>query len=205
MAINSDHYLGSLSSVTFNGNTGQPIEVIRGLLLKQYVLDPIKIQDNSDLTIATTKVNEGFKPLVLPVEPLNLRYKYTLDSWNATTVVPAEDPRPLSKRTLPEQGDLYPYLTMNDFLSNTIMKLPYEIDKGKFFTVGENKYLLPLTKRFFDYFSVDDILNKNMIELNARAGDSVEIKINIPIKKGVIQYSKIYYPKDSADLKKGVL
>ncbi|WP_343330843.1 hypothetical protein [Polaribacter staleyi] len=203
MNINTDQYLDSLPNVFFNGKVGQPIEVIRGLLLKQYVLDPIKIQDNSDLTIVTTKVNEGYKPLVLPVEPLNLRYKYTLDSWNATTIVPVEDSRPLSKRTLPEQGDLYPYLTMNDFLANTIIKLPYEIDKGKFFTVGENKYLLPLTKRFFDYFSVDDILNKNMIELNSRAGDSVEIKINIPIKKGVIQYSKIYYPNDATDPKKG--
>lgn len=203
MAINPDQYLDSLSNVNFNGHLGQPIEVIRGLLLKQYVLDPIKIQDNSDLTIVTTKTIEGFKPLVLPVEPLNLRYKYTLDIWNAATIVPAEDPRSLLKRTLPEQGDLYPYLTMNDFLTTTIIKLPYEIDKDKFFTVGENKYLLPLTKRFFDYFSVDDILNKNMIELNSRAGDSVEIKINIPIKKGVIQYSKIYYPNDATDPKKG--
>jgi hypothetical protein len=203
MNINTDHYLNSLPNVVFNGKAGQPIEVIRGLSLKQYVLDPIKIQENSDLTIVTTKTNKGFKPLVLPVDPLNSRCRYTLDSWNPATTVPVEDSRPLSKRTLPEQGDLYPYLTMNDFLSSTIIKLPYEIDKEKFFTVGENKYLLPLTKRFFDYFSVDDILNKNMIELNARAGDSVEIKLNIPIKKGFIQYSKIYYPKTSNDPKKG--
>jgi hypothetical protein len=203
MNINSDNHLNSLASVVFNGNTGQPIEVIRGLFLKQYVLDPIKIQEKSDLTILTNKINEGFKPLVLPVEPLNLRYKYTLDLWNPATTVPVEDLRPLSKRTLPEQGDLYPYLTMNDFLSRTIIKLPYEIDKEKFFTVGENKYLLPLTKRFFDYFSVEDILNRNMIELNARAGDSLEVKLNIPIKRGTIQYSKIYYPKISNDPKKG--
>jgi len=203
MNINSNHYLNSLASVVFNGNAGQPIEVVRGLLLKQYVLDPIKIEENSDLTIVTNKINEGFKPLVLPVEPLNLRYKYTLDLWNPATIVPVEDIRPLSKRTLPEQGDTYPFLTMNDFLTSTIIKLPYEIDKEKFFTVGENKYLLPLTKRFFDYFSVDDILNKNMIELDARAGDSVEIKLNIPIRRGTIQYSKIYYPKISNDPKKG--
>lgn len=203
MTINSNQYLESLSNVTFNGKAGQPIEVIRDLLLKQYVLDPIKIQDNSDFTIATSKTNEGFNPLVLPVDPLNSRYKYTLDTWNPATIVPVEDSRPLSKRTLPEQGDLYPYLTMNDFLTTTIIKLPYEIDKDKFFTVGENKYLLPLKKSFFDYFSVYDILNKNMIELNARAGDSIEIKLNIPIKKGFIQYSKIYYPTICSNSKKG--
>jgi hypothetical protein len=204
MTINSNQYLESLSNVTFNGKAGQPIEVIRDLLLKQYVLDPIKIQENSDFTITTSKTIEGFNPLVLPVDPLSSRYKYTLDTWNPTTIVPVEDSRPLSNRTLPEQGNLYPYLTMNDFLTTTIIKLPYEIDKDKFFTVGENKYLLPLTKRFFDYFSVDDILNKKMIELNARAGDSIEIKLNIPIKKnGFIEYSKIYYPTISNNPKKG--
>ncbi len=204
MNLNTNQHLGSLQSVVFNGNAGQPVEVIRGVLLRQYVLNPAEIQ-KSDLTIATSKTIEGFKPLVLPVEPLNLRYIYTLDFWNPETKVPIEDLRPLDKRTLPEQGDQYPYLTMNDFLSSSIIKLPYEIDKDKFFTVGENNYLLPLTKRFFDYFSVEDIKQKNIIEMNKLAGDSIEVKLNIPIKKGFIQYSKIYYPKVSNDPKKGTI
>lgn len=203
MVLDTNLYLNSLENVVFNGNSGQPLEVIRGLSLKQYILNPIVIPENSDFTIQTNKQIEGFKPLVLPVEPLNLRYTYTLDLWNPTTVVPVEDSRPLNERILPEQGDKYPYLTMNDFLSNTIIKLPYEIDKDKFFTVGENKYLLPLTKRFFDYFTVEDLKNANLIQFNALAGDSIEVKINIPIKRGSIQYSKIYYPKSSNDPKKG--
>lgn len=203
MNLNTNYYINSLTNVVFNGNAGQPVEVINGLQLKQHVLEPIKIQESSDLTVRTSKNINGFKPLVLPVESLSLRYRYTLDIWNPETKVPVEDKRPLEKRTLPEQGDQYPYLTMNDFLTNTVLKLPYEIDKHKFFTVGANKYLLPLTKRFFDYFTVEDIKNNNLIEINERAGDSVEIRLNIPIKKGFIQYSKIYYPRLSDDPKKG--
>lgn len=205
MILNTKQYLNSLQNVVFNGNAGQPLEVIRGFSLKQHVLDPIKIQKSSDLVIATNNTIEGLRPLVLPVEPLNLRYTYTFDLWNPATVVPVEDTRKLDERTLPEQGDKYPYLTMNDFLTNTIIKLPYDIDKDKFFTVGENKYLLPLTKRFFDYFNVEDITNGNFIQFNARAGESVEVVLNIPIKRGTIQYSKIYYPNSNTDPKKGTI
>lgn len=205
MILNTNQYLNSLKYLAFNGNAGQPLEVINGLSLKQFVLDPIKIQESSDLVISSNKTIEGLKPLVLPVEPLNLRYTYTFDLWNPETKVPVEDIRPLNKRTLPEQGDEYPYLTMNDFLTDTIIKLPYDIDKDKFFTVGENKYLLPLTKLFFNYFSVEDIVIGNFIQFNARAGGSVEVIINIPIKRGSIQYSKIYYPTNTTDPKKGTI
>lgn len=203
MLLNTNQYLIDLENVVFNGNSGQPIEVINGFSLKQYVIDPKEIEKNSDLTIRTNKTVKGFKPLVLPVESLNFDYKYTIDRWNPNTIVPVEDINPLSSRTLPEQGDKYPYLTMNDFLADSIIKLPYEIDKDKFFTVGENKYLLPLTKLFFDYFAVEDLINSNLIKINSLALDSIEVKLNIPIKRGFIEYSKIYYPKISTDPKKG--
>lgn len=198
-------YFNSLENVLFNNNSGQPIEVIKGIGLKQYILDAKVIEGKSDFIIKTNKQISGLKPLVLPVSPLNLKYYYTLDAWNPETVVPVEDPRDLNERTLPEQHNQYPYLTMNDFLTDSIIKLPYEIDKEKFFTSGKNKYLLPLTKRFFDYFSVDDIKNSDLIQFEERALDGVEVKLNIPIKQGYIQYSKIYYPKinSSKDPRKG--
>jgi hypothetical protein len=203
MNLNTNQYLIGLQTVVFNGNAGQPVDVIDGFSLKQYVLDPKEIEKNSDLTINTTKAIIGYKPLVLPVESLNFDYKYTIDRWNPNTIVPFRDNKSLKMRTLPDQGDQYPYLTMNDFLTDSIIKLPYEINKDKFFTVGENKYLLPLTKRFFDYFTVEDVINNNLLVITTRALDSIEVKLNIPIKKGFIEYSKIYYPKISTDSKKG--
>lgn len=200
-------YLNSLENVVFNNNSGQPLEVIKGIRLKQYVLDPKVIEGKSDFIIKTNKQISGLKPLVLPVSPLNLRYYYTLDEWNPITVVPLEDSRELSQRTLPEQGDQYPYLTMNDFFTDSIIKLPYEIDNVKFFTSGKSKYLLPLTKRFFEYFSVEDFKNGNLIKFEERGLGGVEINLNIPIKKGTIQYSKIYYPISNSirDPKKGTI
>ena len=203
MLLNTNQYLSNLENVVFNGNAGHPLDVISGFSLKQYVIDPKEIEGNSDLVIKTNKTIKGFKPLVLPVEPLHSDYKYTIDRWNPDTKVPVEDKKQLDLRTLPEQGDQYPYLTMNDFLTDSIIKLPYEINKDKFLTVGENKYLLPLTKRFFDYFSVEDVINKNLVVINAGALDSIEVKVKIPINAGFIEYSKIYSTLISTDPKKG--
>lgn len=204
MSLNGQDYLDSLENVLFNGNTGQPLEVIRGLILKQYVVDPSRIQKTSDFVINTTKEIQGFKPLVLPVEPYNLKYTYTFDVWNPETVVPVYDNRPIEKRTLPEQEDPYPYLTMNDFLTDSIIKLPYQVNKDKFFTLGENQYLLPLTSKFFNYFNVKDVLEGNFIKFTKRAGDSIEVILTIPIKNSnTIQYSKLYMANGSTDPKKG--
>ncbi len=210
MTLDSAKYMNSLNDVVFNNNTGQPLEIIHRVPIKQYIKDPAIIEDQSDFVIKTTKQIKGSKPLVLPVETLNLRYKYTEDQWDANTIVPAKDSRTLNKRTLPNQGDLYPYLTMSDFLTDSIIKLPYEVDNTKFLTVGSKKYLLPIKEDFFKYFSVEDIIDKNLIETSDLAGESVEVKLSIPIKEGFITYKKIYYPNNSGastnrDPKKGTI
>jgi hypothetical protein len=197
MNLDSEKYINSLNDVVFNDNVGQPLEFIIGVPIKQYVKDPAIIENQSDFTIKTTKEINGSKPLVLPVEPLNLRYIYTEDQWDTNTIVPAEDRRALSKRTLPNQGDLYPYLTMNDFLTDSIVKLPYDVDNTKFLTVGCKNYLLPIKEDFFNYFSVEDIVDNNLIETSDLAGGSVEVKLSVPIKEGFITYKKIYYPQST--------
>ena len=195
MNLDCQKHLNSLDDVVFNNNVGQPLEFIKDVFIKQYVKDPTTIEEQSDFTIKTNKVVKGSKPLVLPLEPLSLRYIYTEDQWDANTKVPAEDNRSLNKRTLPNQGDTYPYLTMNDFLTDSIVKLPYEVDSSKFFTVGSKNFLLPIKDDFFNYFRVEDIVNNNLIETSELAGGSVQVKLSIPIKVGFITYKKIYYPK----------
>jgi hypothetical protein len=199
MDLDSTKYMASLKDVVFNGNSGAPLEIIKGVPQKQFIKDPAIIETQSGFVIKTSKQIDSIKPLVLPVEPLHLRYKYTEDQWDLSTKVPAEDSRSLEARTLPDQGDKYPYLTMNDFLTDTIVKLPYEVDSNKFFTAGKDseskKCLLPIKKEFFKYFNVEDIINKDLIEISELAGDSVEVKLSIPIKEGLITYKKIYYPK----------
>ena len=210
MNLDCQKHLNSLDDVVFNNNVGQPLEFIKDVFIKQYVKDPTTIEEQSDFTIKTNKVVKGSKPLVLPLEPLSLRYIYTEDQWDANTKVPAEDNRSLNKRTLPNQGDTYPYLTMNDFLTDSIVKLPYEVDSSKFFTVGSKNFLLPIKDDFFNYFRVEDIVNNNLIETSELAGGSVQVKLSIPIKVGFITYKKIYYPKTTGatnitDPKKGTI
>lgn len=185
-------HIGLLKDIYYNKNAGQPLEVIKGLFLKQFLKDPLVIENVSDFVINATKKTQGLKPLVLPVEPLNLPYTYTGDKWDKNTQVPSMDHLPLDQRTLPDQGDRYPYLTMNDFLTNSIIKLPYEIDDERFLTFGNKQYLLPLQPKFFEYFSVDDLRQKDIVKFRELAGSSVEVVLNIPIKKGFISYSKIY-------------
>ena len=195
MNLDCSAYLKSLNNVVFNDNAGAPLEIITGVPQKQFIKDPKIIEEQSDFVIKTSKLITGFKPLVLPVEPLNLRYVYTEDQWDSSTIVPAENSLALDKRTLPNQGDLYPYLTMNDFLTDSIVKLPYEVDSDNFLTVGNRKYLLPIKEAFFKYFSVDDIINDDLIKTSDLAGDSLEVKLSIPTRNGgYITYKKIYYP-----------
>ncbi|MCB0743249.1 MAG: hypothetical protein KDC67_05050, partial [Ignavibacteriae bacterium] len=197
MTFDPEAYLKSLNGVLYNNNLGQPLEVINGLFLKQFEKDSSLIESKSDFVIKASKVVEGTKPLVLPVEVLNLPYIYTEDKWDSKTKVPCEVNMPLNQRQLPDQGDKYPYLTMNDFLTESIIKLPYKIDSDKFLTIGDEQYLIPLQPLFFNYFSTKDLLNGNLIKIKELAGSSVQVELNIPIKKGFISYTKIYNLKSN--------
>lgn len=193
MTFDPNAYLQSLKGVLYNNNSGHPIEVINGLFLKQFEKDSSLIESKSDLVIKASKDIESPKPLVLPVETLNLPYTYTEDKWDSKTIVPCEVPLPLNQRQLPDQGDIYPFLTMNDFLTESIIKLPYKIDGDKFLTIGDEHYLIPLQPLFFRYFSTTDLKDGNLINIKELAGSSVQVELNIPIKKGFISYTKIYH------------
>lgn len=196
--LDTQSFLQGLKGLYFNSSAGQPITAIRNFELKQFEKDTSAIEDNSDFVIKASKSINGPKPLVLPTETLTLPYIYTEDVWDSNTEVPFFDPRILSKRTLPEQDDNYPYHTMNDFLSDVIIKLPYNVNSSKFLTVGSDKFLLPLTETFFEYFTIEDIKSQNLISFKEIGIDSLEVTLNIPIKKGFISYCKKYNVKDRA-------
>ena len=191
-------YLLGLNDILLNDNTGTPIEILPGIRMKQFSLSPAKIEANSDFVIKTTKKITGNKPLVLPVEPMTLKMKYTVDDWDTKTVVPAEDSRSLTSRTLPDQGDEYPYLTMNDFFTDSILKLPYQIDSNRFLTLNNKQFLLPLKKEIFNYFTVDDIINNKMISIEELAGDTISVKLSVPVKNGIITFKKKYLKNNSS-------
>lgn len=164
----------------------------------------------SDFEIAPTINNES-KPLVLPIEEGNKYSKlfYTTAEWGRTNKAPYYDETKVEDRVLPLDGTHYPYLTVSDFLEDTIIKVPHDINRDEFFAgnyIDYDKgkhfsYLLPLKKTFFKYFTTEDLdkglgNDKKMIEMED-AGEGVKVVLRIPIKgnKNIdfIEYSRIYY------------
>ncbi len=71
----------------------------------------------------------------------------------------------IDKRKLPGFGNTkYPFLTVNDFFEDKVIEVSYQIDKDRFFTGcagDEMSFLLPLKKRFFEYFTPSDLVDSN--------------------------------------------
>lgn len=172
---------------------------------------------SSEFVIRTTKQQNNL-PLVLPVEAGN-RYsslQYTTGKWgNTNRANYKEDESDLSKRKLPFDGSLYPYLTIGDFLEDTIIKVPHAMNTENYFD-GHIKnvrpglsFLLPLRPLFFNYFSAEELCGdvqggKPMINMNLLSGDSVDVTLRIPIKGAgnvsYIEYSRTYYNDSAANI-----
>jgi hypothetical protein len=208
----SSNDLDRYADVAVDGQAGNVVYVINGLPMKQKVQDA-KAIERSGFTLADSDYRIGDKkPLVLPVDTYTKPTLYTLEQWDRNTRVPFYDPAPLGDRSLPDDGTKYPYLTISDFLTDTIVRMPYEINKDKFFDGNIDKadgysYLLPLTDLFFQCFTVEQLTRtvkngRKMFELKNLAGNSVKAILRIPVAGDVIEYSRIYFDGVPSDLSK---
>jgi hypothetical protein len=145
---------------------------------------------------------KGRKPLALPVEKGNTygNLIFTTDVWGKENKAPYYNGTPLPKRCLPFVGDEYPYLTVSDFLTDTIVRMPYELNGGSFYNGGykseKDSYLLPLKDTFFRFFTAKQLQetvdnNKKMFELQDNAA-GVKAILRIPIQKGYVEYTRLY-------------
>ena len=166
----------------------------------------------SDFEILASN-NCAVKPLVLPIEMGNT-YKnlnYVQGPWKETYRAPIHDDTDMSGRHLPYIGLKYPYLTIDDFLTRDMVYLPYSFNSSDYYNgntdsrKSNDTFLLPLTKTFFKYFSVDDLMGtmkdgKSMFEIQPLEGGCVNVELRIPIKKGgYIRYSRMYVPGKTID------
>lgn len=174
---------------------------------------------------STDKVNSGFEmkisagltvpggkvPLALPVEKYTEPTFYVDSNWDPHTYVPYFDSRPINSRTLPDDGSAYPYVTVSDFLEDTIVRIPYKFNSEGFFDGNDSdpsandSYLLPLKKTFFDYFTCNDlegkVNGKNRVELLRLQGGAVKVVLYIPITAGgYVKYERIYYKGGKVDI-----
>jgi hypothetical protein len=180
---------------------GSAVEIL-GYHMYQRPETPIQ----SDFFIDSKLCNSGKIPLVLPVEVGN-NYAglcYTQNTWGNDYTAPISDENSLNNRNLPIVGDKYPYLTISDFLLDTIIKLPRQINDNAYIYCGSRDgkscFLFPLSNLFFTYFTVAELcgdvaLNTKMFEIDV-VGGVVSVCLRIPIKNNrnvkYIEYRRHY-------------
>lgn len=165
-------------------------------LARERVLD---IESSSDFVIDSDHPVEGHKPLVLPAGTFSENWIYTTSDviWNPNEhngKIPKLNPDPLTDSRLPVTGDVYPWLSVDNFLEDKIIELPYEIDSTKFVTGNTKKnrrYLLPLTETFFKYFHADKVADMLSIE-EYEHGGTVIVKLDIKTRGGQLRFEKSY-------------
>lgn len=178
----------------------------------------VNIQGNTDFEIQATKmITLGKNPLVLPVTTGSAydNLEYYGCKFGRDFTIPYCDNNAIKSRKLPGINIAHPYLTISDFLDDKIIKLPSDINSTDYFNGnfksnnGTNEgYLLPLTKLFFDYFKVEDLMGKtpsgkNYIDMKQLAS-GIEVVLRIPIKKGDVEYKRIYTLDVKADAQNNI-
>lgn len=190
----------SLSTYEDLAVTNQPgmfISPIRGFKLK---IAPEKAV-TSDFELITPNVFNS-TPLALPSTGFNQPWNYVDSNWNANTEVPFFNSQRLEERTLPASSRKYPYITLNDVLSPSLVRLPYSIDSSVYHTFDKDgKYLAPLEPLFFQLFPASELGRTVELEIEEGAIDGVvNVKLTLPVRGGKIKYSKVYtLPSSTAD------
>jgi 5'-deoxynucleotidase YfbR-like HD superfamily hydrolase len=210
-----DQFHEAFENLPVDKQDGDSIKVL-GLDLKQ------KKQSKTIVSDFKIKIDEGKKingelPLVLQNGFTKKGYRYDLHDWVATTKVPSKDDAPMYERQLPGQNRIYPYITISDFLEDYIIKLAYPLNNDSFFdgnmlfgTDDHTGCLLPIKKEFFDYFSIETLLEKSFngkpfLEMKSNAGGGISVKLRIPIEKGdneYIELERAYYPSAKTEISK---
>jgi hypothetical protein len=198
-AINNLIYdsLNEYDKCHVTGETSNYCEVV-GIPLHKAKKRTQDIERQSDFVIDSDFRVEGKKPLVLPNNKFSEPWVFTTrdvlwDSDNFSEQIPEKNNAELDQSTLPIQGDSYPWLSLGNFLSDTIVKVPYNIDNRNFVTASNSKnsnYLLPLTDTFFKYFSVKNV--SEMLILEEMGQGTVVAKLKVKTQRGYINFEKKY-------------
>ncbi|MGF7218171.1 hypothetical protein GGR92_004348 [Spirosoma lacussanchae] len=171
---------------------GDVVEVL-GFPLRKKKSDARAIDQVSDFIIKSKKyetLNQG-KPRPMALQNRFFRpFTYVPQAqWNPNTPVPyvARESWRDNQRPLPGQPGNYPWLTVSDFLEPYLVRLPYPMDRGRFFDgnlqapATDKGYLLPLKKDFFDFFDVDDLMTGRVRIRMTPQGAGVNVSLDIPV------------------------
>lgn len=204
--------INSYDSIAIGANGNDTVDILQRPLHKRKPnIDWVR---NCDFVIKSDIYQGDKLPLVLPVEQGNMyaSYTYTINKWENSYKAPYYDNTPWKNRSLPIVNENYPYLTISDFLADTVVRVPYEINSASFFDGNyhcansdeKNSFLLPLTNAFFQFFTVQDLQKevangKKMFEFVENTG-GVKAILRIPVRNGYIEYNRVYFEGMAANL-----
>ena len=171
----------------------------------------LQVSEVSDFVVNTTKTNK--KPLILTNNHNAPGWVYTSmnAAWDTSANLIDYTKRRAEDRTyLPGTEIEYAdgWLSEHDFLSDVIVQVPYEMDSTKFFNgnlQGANgfSFLLPIKRKFFEYFSIDYLKAKDgrddnfKLEVRKSKTDSssyeVVATLRIPVSRGKSVYLQKTY------------
>lgn len=178
----------SNQEVTFLGDS------VPFLCEKYNKADDEVIARNSDYVIITSKQLER-PPLALSHKGVKSRWNY-LDGNSFPKDLETKSSTPIGKRKLPQSVIEYPWIHRNDFLSTHLIELDYEMNTDKFWLPDSKvqNIILPITEKYFDYFTIEDLKKQLSIEkLNLGA---IIVTLEIPIKadngNGTMKFERTY-------------
>lgn len=190
--------------IAVESNLGNTVEVL-GFDLMKARPNVADIPDASDFVIDSPLYDGENPPLVLPVDTFTQKFTYVRDPWDKNTKVPFSVSVPWQNRTLPDDGTMYPYLTISDFLEDYIIRTPYGMSAenrknyfdGNIECLDDVSFALPLKDLFFEFFTVDQLRGsiggQKLIEIKKNAG-GITVILRIPVKNNrFIEYRRNYY------------
>lgn len=178
----------------------------------------------SDFRIVPTIKPDGERlPLILRNHlgaPQSDPFRYITRPWDdTTTITPADYSLAPEKRVLPATSHQYPWLIDNDFFEPTLIKLDYPIDGDCFFNgnlmqgsreTDSAGFLLPLTKTFFKYFTVQDLMGTiggrprfEMMHTRSGQQETVKVTLRVPVQKEgrYVALERTYVPAVGVDMR----
>ena len=188
--ISHERFYSDFAALTLS--SGEVVNVL-GFALRQSKPDPAQVEKVSDFIIKSPKYERQHpgipRPMVLQ-NNFHLPYTYLPQTrWNPAVSVPfvSEASWQKNNRLLPGQPDIYPWLTVSDFLEPYLIRLPYPINRHCYFDGNrqgsdtDKGFLLPLKKEFFDFFDVQDLLTNRVRLAITPQGRNILVSLSIPV------------------------
>ena len=181
-----------------------PNNVIPFFSIKHSIIQD-NIRESSSFLMQPSIVNlDGeYSPLVLVSNSTQGGKNYYGNvPWNDSIRITKDAIRNIDirDRILPGSGGIkYPFVITSDFLEDSLVKLPFNINNDYFQTYSDDnsKFLLPIKKIYFKYFTIEDLTNHFSLE---NSNGTVTAKLIIPTRGGNMIFSKAYNIKIKNDI-----